>query len=116
MRASDLLDRRAVDENGVFVGHVIGLRAVQDGRPVGQGQTALLRIDALQLSRRHVGSWLGYQNPEQKGPWVLAAVVRWLHRHDVVVGWNDVLDWDPDAGDVTVRTVSPATHARRDGA
>jgi hypothetical protein len=111
MRASDLLDRRAVDEDGRFVGHVVGLRAVQDGPPV--GSTALLRIHEVLLSRRHIGSWLGYQNPEQKGPWLLAAAVRRLHRSDVVVAWDDVLDWD-GGGDLKVRTPRREASARRD--
>ena len=101
MRASDLLHRRVVAEDGQAVGHVIGLRAVADGPP--SGPNALLRIDALMVSRRHVGSWLGYQNREQQGPWVLAAVVRWLHRSDLVIDWVDVLDWR-EGEDVTVRT------------
>lgn len=106
MRASDLLDRRVVDETGEFVGHVVGLRAVQDGPPA--GTTALLRIDGLLVSRRHIGSWLGYQNADQKGPWVLVAVVRWLHRRDIVVDWSDVLDW---AGGRDVRSRTAAgTH------
>jgi hypothetical protein len=100
MKASDLLDRRAVDESGQFLGHVVGLRATQDGPPV--GTTALLRIHEVLLSRRHIGSWLGYQNPDQKGPWLLAAAVRRLHRRDVVVAWDDVLDWSGD-GDLRVR-------------
>jgi hypothetical protein len=109
MKASDLLDRRAVDENGQFVGHVVGLRAIQDGPPV--GTTALLRIHEVLLSRRHIGSWLGYQNPDQKGPWLLAAAVRRLHRGDVVVGWDDVLDWRGD-GDLRVRTPGSKVRAQ----
>jgi hypothetical protein len=94
MRASDLLGRPVLDSGGKPLGHVIGLHAVQDG-PV-HGVLAAARLDSLLVSPRRVGSWLGYQSPEQNGPWIIAAIVGRLHRRDVVVTWSEVVGWEDE--------------------
>jgi hypothetical protein len=65
---------------------------VQDG-PV-RGANALLRVDALLVSRHHTGSVLGYDRRKQ-GPWAVRVVVKFLHRHMQVIPWSDVLDEGP---------------------
>lgn len=92
MRASDLIGRDVVDGSGAPVGVITDVRCVQDG-PLRGGQ-AMLRVDALLVSRHHTGSALGYDRSKQ-GPWLVRVVVRWLHRHLRVVPWSDVVDEGP---------------------
>lgn len=89
MRAGDLLGR----EVRLADGHtriVVGLRAVPDG-PI-RGLRASLRIDAVIVSHRGTGSYLGFQDRQQQGPWLLGVIVRRLHRHAAVVPWDEVCD------------------------
>jgi hypothetical protein len=38
---------------------------------------------------------LGYDRRSDQGPWLVRVVVRWLHRHTVIVGAEDAdIDWD----------------------
>ena len=55
-----------------------------------------LRVVSLLVGRGRPGSFLGYDRHEEQGPWLLARLVRWLHRHSVVVPWDQVeaIDWD----------------------
>jgi PRC-barrel domain len=94
MRASDLLGKRVVDGRGRVLGRVIDLRCVQDG-PL-RGVTCAPRVDSLIVSRRRVGSLLGYQRHEQQGPWAIRAIVRAVHRHVIVVPWASVAAHDTD--------------------
>ncbi len=89
MRASDLFGLEVFDRTGHPLGVVTDLRCVLDG-PV-RGVLAAPRVDALIVSRRHTGSLLGYDRREQQGPWLVRAVVRWLHRDLVVVPWSAVV-------------------------
>jgi len=93
MRASDLIGRDVVRADGTAVGVVTDLRCVQDG-PV-RGAHASLRIDALLVSRHHVGSLLGYDRRKRQGPWLIRVIVRYLHRHMQVVPWADVVSEGP---------------------
>jgi sporulation protein YlmC with PRC-barrel domain len=88
MRASDLIGREVVDAGGSHVGYVSDLRCVQDG-PV-RGTLAAPRVHALLVDRHHVGSRLGYQDRDQHGPWIIAALIRLLHRHSQVIEWDQV--------------------------
>ncbi len=93
MKASDLLGRPVVDGTGASLGHVIDLRCVQDG-PL-RGVMCAPRVTALVVSRRHVGSMLGYDRRDQQGPWLVRAVVRRLHRHQQVIPWSAVDSYEP---------------------
>jgi hypothetical protein len=90
MKASDLIGLDVVDSGGRHLGVVTDLRCVQDG-PL-RGSMAAPRLDALVVSRRHTGSMLGYDRREQQGPWLVRAVVRWLHRDLAVIPWSAVAD------------------------
>jgi hypothetical protein len=89
MRASDLLGQTVHLPDG-SERVVVGLRAVQDGPP--RGLMAGIRLDAVIVSNRHAGAYLGYQDRDQQGPWLIGAIVRRLHRGTTVLPWADVRD------------------------
>jgi hypothetical protein len=78
MRASELLGAEIRDPGGRRLGVVTGLRCSLDG-PSG-GPTPAPRVRALVVSDRHVGAYLGYQQEDQRGPWLVRKVIRALHR------------------------------------
>jgi hypothetical protein len=88
MRASDLIGRPVRDSAGRRVGVVIDLRCVQDG-PL-RGAMAAPRVRSVVVSRRRVGSMLGYNRPGQQGPWLVRLIVRWLHRDLLIVPWESI--------------------------
>ena len=107
MRASELLGRRVVDSGGRPVGYVTDLRCALNG-PL-RGVMCAPRVQSLVVSRRRVGSLLGYDRREQQGPWIIRLVVRRLHRHLVVVPWSSVDSYQdqivlkPETGDGAAR-------------
>jgi hypothetical protein len=88
MKASDLIGRRVSDADGTNLGVVTDLRCVQDG-PL-RGSMAAPRVHQLIVSRRRVGSLLGYDRREQQGPWIVRIIVRRLHRQLVFIPWENV--------------------------
>jgi sporulation protein YlmC with PRC-barrel domain len=90
MRASDLLGARVETRSGRRLGRVQGLRCTLDGPS--EGSVASPRLRALVVTPRRLGGSLGYQQEGQRGPWLIGAVVRRLHRDQSVVDWNDVLE------------------------
>jgi sporulation protein YlmC with PRC-barrel domain len=104
MRATDLLGARVVTAAGEDVGVVIGLRCTSDG-PKKRGSLPAPRLRALTMGHRGVGAALGYQQEEQRGPWLIRWTVRRLHRSDRVIPWSDV----DDVGDGVVRLRSSGT-------
>jgi sporulation protein YlmC with PRC-barrel domain len=90
MRASELMGREVVDRDGGRVGTVVDLRCELDGPLL--GVLAAPRVHALVVSHRFTGSLLGYDRRSQRGPWLVATLVRRLHRHLAVVPWDLVAD------------------------
>jgi hypothetical protein len=88
MKASDLLGRPVLDAAGAQIGYVTDLRCIQNG-PL-RGAMCAPRIHAILVSRRHVGSMLGYDRREQQGPWLIRVIVRRLHRHLQVIPWSAI--------------------------
>jgi sporulation protein YlmC with PRC-barrel domain len=70
--------------------------ARDDDRPAHQ------RVAALIVGHGRPGSLLGYERSTARGPWLVAAVVRRLHRHARLVGLGPDVDIDWDAGLVSV--------------
>jgi hypothetical protein len=89
MRASELLGATVVAANHRVLGHVTGLRCSLDGPSV--GAVPAPRLEALVLTPRLTGSSLGYQQETHRGPWLVGAVMRRLHRGSRVVEW-DLID------------------------
>ena len=83
MRASDLLGAEVHTADGGRLGVVTGLRCTSDGPSTG-GLPAP-RVRALQVTGRHVGAALGYQQDGQRGPWLVRALVQALHRRTALV-------------------------------
>jgi hypothetical protein len=94
MKASELLHRRVVDGRGTPVGYVTDLRCTLTG-PL-RGVMCVPRIEALVVSRRRVGSLLGYDRRKQQGHWILRIVVRRMHRDLQVVPWSSVDRYEPE--------------------
>jgi hypothetical protein len=86
VRLTDLLHAQVTDSLGAVVGEVIDVRLVQDG-PLLPGWGAALRLEGLIISRHRVGSTLGYDRSSVRGPWLVAAIVRRLHRDDRYAPW-----------------------------
>lgn len=61
--------------------HVVGALVVGPGRP---------------------GALLGYDRHDHPGPWALAHLVRWLHRHARVVEMGPAVHIDHDAGELRI--------------
>jgi sporulation protein YlmC with PRC-barrel domain len=96
MRLSELLGADVVDADGDAVGRVTDVRLARTG-PVGTGVLARLVVESLLVSPHHAGAMLGYERRHDQGPALLRALVRRLHRHAVVIRWDDVDDWDAAA-------------------
>ena len=93
MRASDLLGARVEDSGGAGVGTVSDIRMVQDGPVLGTWGAAF-RVEGLVVSARNTGSFLGYERGNVHRPWLVATVVKLLHRDAVFVPWEDVSSCD----------------------
>jgi hypothetical protein len=92
MRASELLGAEVHAVDGRRLGVVTGLRCSLDGPS--SGPTPAPRVRALVVTGRHAGTALGYQQEGQRGPWLVRALIRSLHRrtHFVDVGLIDRIE------------------------
>ncbi|KAA1419265.1 hypothetical protein F0U44_12530 [Nocardioides humilatus] len=60
-------------------------------RPDARGKS----VTALLVGHGRPGSYLGYERAPGRGPWLVAAVVRWMHRHSRFVDAAEVeIDWE----------------------
>ena len=89
MRMSDLVQATVCDSSGAVIGRVHDVRLVQDGPILGTWGAAF-RVEGLIVGPQRVGNFLGYERGSLRGPWLVAAVVKWLHRESVFVPWSDV--------------------------
>lgn len=77
-----------------------------------------VQVGALLVGRGRPGSMLGYERSPERGPWLIASVVRWLHRHSRLVEVGDGVEVDWDAGVVRVAAgaaVRPVVDRSADG-
>jgi len=106
-----ILHPRAESDPAAPVRHTLGeilrMQVVPDQPTVGPRRPALRvldarlspgrpgRVSALVIGRGRPGSWLGYDRSSERGPWLVAQVVRRLHRHSRLVrlGPDVELDW-----------------------
>ncbi|HWJ09975.1 MAG TPA: hypothetical protein VNS46_11390 [Nocardioides sp.] len=68
--------------------------SVPDGR-----RTA---VDALVVGPGRPGALLGYDRRSEPGPWLIAGIVRWLHRHARVVALGPEVEIDRELREVRV--------------
>lgn len=108
MRVSDLVGARVCDEQGNDLGGVNDVRLVQDGPILGTWGAAF-RISGLIVSRRRIGSFLGYEHDTMRGPWLVRTVVRWLHRDALFVPWSAVREMGDRVVHVAVQDSVPLT-------
>ncbi len=90
MLLSDLLGVQVVTTNGDELGRVHDVVLVQDG-PAGAHGQAGLRLHALAVGSRSLGSQLGYAQGTVRGPWLLH---RLLHRPPRLVSWSAIVERD----------------------
>jgi hypothetical protein len=89
MRASDLLNAEVLDRTGQSVGKVHDIRLVQDGPIIGSFGAAF-RVDALLAGPGSIGTRLGFDRADMKGPLPLKAIFARIHRGSSVVRWDDI--------------------------
>lgn len=88
-----------LDPAGERIGRVLDARFEPDG-------AGHLVMCSLIVGHGRPGSLLGYDRRAEQGPWLVRVVVRWMHRHSVIVAAEDAdIDW----GDGTVRLRSRPT-------
>jgi hypothetical protein len=83
MRASELFGAEVHTADGRRLGVVTGLRCSLDGHS--DGPTPAPRLRALVVTGRHVGAALGYQQENQRGPWLVRTAITALHRRTRLV-------------------------------
>lgn len=98
MTLADLLDLTVRDSSGRHLGYVVDVRLVMDGAVRGTLPTP--RLYGLLVSPRTRTSFLGYERAGARGPWPVAAYLRWRHRGTFLVLWDDVA---AVTADVTLR-------------
>ncbi len=91
-RLGDLLRMPVQDLEGRRLGRVLDVR-LDRGRDAGDDR---LRVRGLVVGHGRPGSYLGYDRRPDMGPWLVRAVVRWLHRHSAYAPLDvlDALDWE----------------------
>ena len=90
MLLSELLGVQVVTTTGEELGRVHDVVLVQDG-PVGANGRAGLRLHAIAVGARSLGSQLGYSQGTVKGPWLLW---RLFHRPPRLVPWPAIVQRD----------------------
>ena len=95
MRLSDLLGADVVDEAGRSAGHVHDVRLVQDGPLVGTFGAGL-RVQGLIVGRRSIGTRLGYERRQMRGPLLVKLVSGWLYHDGRFVQWDRVRSVEQD--------------------
>lgn len=89
-RLNELLDMPVHGPDGLL-GHVLDVRVEAEHHPVRR-----FRVTGFLVGKGRPGTLLGYDRKEEQGPWLLARLVRWLHRDSRQVDVADLraLDWD----------------------
>jgi hypothetical protein len=89
VRLTDLLGAEVVDRTGRSAGRVHDVRLVQDGPMLGRFGAGL-RVEGLVVGRRAIGTRLGYERGEMRGPLPVKLVAAWLRRDGRYVPWDRV--------------------------
>jgi len=94
MRLSDLLASTVFDHDGRAIGRVRDVRLVQDG-PLVDGTQAAFRVDAILTGGGMIGTRIGYDRGQVRGP----ALLRWLfsrgERRARTIPMHE-LEWDEE--------------------
>jgi sporulation protein YlmC with PRC-barrel domain len=87
-RLGELLGATVTTGDGRQLGHVNDVRLAPGH--AARGLQVQLLVDGLVISHRHAGSMLGYDRRVEQGPWLVRAVVRWVHRYALYLPWSAV--------------------------
>jgi hypothetical protein len=90
MRLSDLLGSRVFDENGVEIGRVHEVRAVQDG-PFQDAFGAALRIEGLIVGRGSMGTRLGLDRADSRSPALVRIIFEGVRGKRRFVPWSNIV-------------------------
>lgn len=101
-RLTDLLGMRIRFADGRDGDQVTDVRLSPSARV--PGPLAEYVVDGLVVGRRRPGTLFGYDRHPSQGPWMIRAVVGWLHRDTGHLAWDDVVRIDWEARVVHVRT------------
>lgn len=95
MILSDLLHLPIRDDSGRTLGVAADARfEITDDD---SGRPAHARLIGLVVSRRHAGSFAGYERTSVTAPWPIARYLRWRHRGSFLVLWEDIAEISPQA-------------------
>lgn len=115
--ASDGVLRR--DREGRRLGRLTGMDVADpDGTRIGRVLDARFEPDldhlvlcSLIVGHGRPGSMLGYDRRAEQGPSLVRAIVRWMHRHSVIVAAEDAdIDWDAATVRLRSRPTERPTH------
>jgi sporulation protein YlmC with PRC-barrel domain len=103
-RLGRLTGMGVLDPEGTRIGRVLDARfePKHSGSDRDSGNEHLVLCSII-VGHGRPGSLLGYDRRADQGPWLVRIVVRWLHRHSVIVDAEDAaIDWA--AGTVRLRS------------
>ena len=92
VRVSQLIGADVFD-GAVRIGRVRDVRL--ERQPSSRAHFHDYVVSGFLCSDLRFGVTLGYGRPEQKGPWLLARIMHFLHRHDRLIRWDDVARIQP---------------------
>lgn len=103
-RLGRLTGMEVLDPDGSRRGRVLDARfEPDDGRLV---------LCSLIVGHGRPGSMLGYDRRAEQGPWLVRRIVRWLHRHSVLVAAEDAdIDWAAGTVRLATRPTERPDHA-----
>ena len=97
-RLNDLLQMPVQDLDGRRLGRVLDVRLERETTEPGER----IRVLGLVVGHGRPGSYFGYDRRPDMGPWLVRAIIRWLHRHSAYAALDDVDDLDWSAGVIRV--------------
>jgi hypothetical protein len=101
---NDLLGMHVRFADGTAGDQVTDVRLAPGDRV--RGVLADLVTEGLIVGPRRPGTLFGYDRSPHRGPWMIAVVLRFLHRHTGYLPWDDVERIDWQEGIVYVRVTS----------
>lgn len=110
-RISELLGCKVITCDGRELGVVKDVRLAPTSAVA--GLRAELIVAGLVVGKRHTGALLGYDRQPEQGPWLVRAVVRWLHRDSGYLPWHVIRDigWSDGVLHSMTNELEPLTHA-----
>jgi len=92
LTTAELIGRPAYDRSGEYVGRVADVVVARDA-------DGTWRLREVVVTAGPWGRLLGYEQPEETGPWLLVVLARWLVRRRVRrLPWTAVRIGDPPGG------------------